>query len=93
MELELLKIEFSEKYEQTNPLLVELTLWCLQHEYENRPDFIDLEKRIERMDFSNQPFISEIIPLSSVKDIPEVEQKVFDFDIEPTYDFVNSNCN
>lgn len=89
MELELLKIEFSEKYQESNPILVELTLWCLQHEYEKRPDFIDLEKRIERNDYSNQPFVSEIIPLSSVKDIPEPKQD-FNFDIQTTYDFINS---
>jgi hypothetical protein len=78
MELELLKVEFNEKFKPDNPVLADLTIWCLEHRYENRPDFIQLEEEIEKADYSNKPFISEIIPLNSAKKInlkSEIQEK------------------
>ena len=71
IQLELLKEEFKEKFQNSNPILTDLTLWCLEHEYEARPDFIDLENQIEKIEYkmNNQQFISEIIPIESFKAI------------------------
>ena len=78
MELELLKEEFKEKFQHTNPVLCDLTMWCLEHRYENRPDFIQLEEDIEKAEYSNKPFTSEIIPLNSAKQMnlkSEIKEK------------------
>lgn len=69
MQLELLKEEFKEKYQRVNPVLTDLTMWCLEHEYPNRPDFIELEQEIDKADFSNYPLVSEIVPVNSTKKI------------------------
>ena len=67
--MELLKEEFKAKFQETNPILTNLTLWCLEHEYEGRPDFLDLEFQIEKIEYqlNNKEFISEIIPIGSYK--------------------------
>jgi predicted metal-dependent RNase len=78
MELELLKEEFKEKYADSNPVLTDLTMWCLNHRYEDRPDFIQLELEMEKADYSQKPFISEIIPVNSIKKInlkSEIKEK------------------
>ena len=77
-ELELLKEEFKSKFQETNPLLTNLTLWCLEHEYEARPDFIDLENQAEKIEFNlqNRPLISDIIPIDSGKTVGMKTQSV-----------------
>lgn len=67
MELELLKAEFKSKFEKSNPVLAKLTLWCLNNEYEERPDFLDLQNQIEKIEnaLHNNHFISELLPMSS----------------------------
>lgn len=66
-QLELLKEEFKAKFKASNPILTDLTMWCLEHEYEGRPDFINLENQIRKMEYNleNQAFISELIPIES----------------------------
>jgi hypothetical protein len=69
VQLEMLKEEFKSKFQKTNPVLTNLTIWCLGHEYEDRPDFIDLESQIEKIEYAmqNNHFVSEIIPIESSK--------------------------
>lgn len=57
-QLELLKEEFKEKFSATNPLLAELTLWCLSYHYEQRPDFLELEAKIREFESGVGPFVS-----------------------------------
>jgi outer membrane biosynthesis protein TonB len=81
--LELLKQEFRNKFEVTNPVLTDITMWCLNHQYEDRPDFLELEEKFGKLILSDKPFVSQIIPVSSEKLIlmkseakePEIEEK------------------
>lgn len=45
---------FREKFYDKHPLLVELTLWCLEHSYDRRPKFLDLRSMIIQHKHNNQ---------------------------------------
>ena len=57
--MEMLKEEFKDKFCESNPLLTELTLWCLSYDYESRPDFLQLKQKIKETEESDQPFVSQ----------------------------------
>lgn len=46
----MLKEEFKEIYSVQAPMLSKLVLWCLENEYKDRPDFIDLESEINKIE-------------------------------------------
>lgn len=50
MQLEMLKQEFKDIHSKDNPLLTKLVMWCLENEYESRPDFFDLEGHINKIE-------------------------------------------
>lgn len=45
-QIEKQKQEFRNKFYESHPLLVDLTLWCLEHKYNRRPKFRDLYNAI-----------------------------------------------
>lgn len=45
-QIESRKGEFRDKFYEKHPLLVDLTLWCLEHKYSDRPKFKDLHFKI-----------------------------------------------
>jgi hypothetical protein len=91
MELELLKAEFREKFGEEAPFLTKLTMWCLNHEYKNRPDFLELENEIERFEFSQRPHVSEIVPVSSSKNVEPEEEEEKEPEKQPHDDYdINS---
>ena len=49
-EIEQLKDNFKSKFEQANPILVELTFECLRQSYKSRPSFVALEEKLKVLD-------------------------------------------
>lgn len=67
--MEMLKEEFKDKFSRSNPLLTELTLWCLSYDYETRPDFIRLEQKIKKCESSRGPFVSQFFKVGASAEV------------------------
>ena len=90
--IETQKSAFKNKYQEKNPLLVELTNWCLEPRYQNRPTFSDLKTRINKRREEDKDMLNDIRS-SGYNHKSNINTKTIDSDINSVKFGAQSNIN